>query len=384
MKLIEYQAKEIFRNYGILTPKEYLSENPIQTINLGKEIGFPLVLKAQVSVGGRGKAGGVKLVNNDEELEKNANQIFGLNIKGCIVNKVLVSEVIPHQNEYYLSITLDRGSGVPVLVCSSAGGIDIEEISKNEPEKIERNDYDLIVGLKEYKTREIFNRLFSNISNRSSLYYSFFELLEKLIDIYFREDATLVEINPLVISDNKLIALDAKILIDDNAFYKHPSFEKIREKTEDETLQEKMAREAGLTYISLDGDIACIVNGAGLAMATMDLVKYWGGEPANFLDIGGSSNPDKMLNALRILLSNEKVKVVLINIFGGITRCDDIAKGLLEAIRTLDINLPMSIRLIGTNDGLAKDMLSDTGISVFSDMDEAIKNVVYKAKGGNI
>lgn len=381
MKLIEYQAKEIFRNYGILTPKEYLATNPIQAMNLGKVMGFPFVLKAQVSVGGRGKAGGIKLVRDEVELEKGANQIFGMNIKGCIVNKVLVSEVVNHENEYYISITLDRGTGLPLLICSSSGGIDIEEISREEPEKIEKIDYDLILGLKEYKLREVFNRLFSNVSNKSSFYTDFSGLLEKLVDIYFKEDATLVEINPLIISNGKFYALDAKMLVDDNALFKHQYFEKLREESNDETLQEKMAREAGLTYVSLDGNIACIVNGAGLAMATMDLVKYWGGEPANFLDIGGSSNPEKMLNALRIILTNEKVKAILINIFGGITRCDDIAKGLLEAMQNLNINnLPMSVRLIGTNDESAKEMLFSANISVFSQMDEAIKDVVEKAK----
>ncbi len=380
MKLLEYQAKDIFRNYGILTPREQLAEDPSQAIKIGESLGFPLVVKAQVPVGGRGKAGGVKLVQNREELEKAAGEIFGLNIKGCIVDKVLISEAIPYEGEYYLSFTLDRSRKLPLIISSSAGGIDIEEISRTEPEKIEKVDYDFILGIKEYDLRRLFNKVFMDVPNKSSLFSDFSELIKKLVLIYFNEDATLVEINPLVISNDRFIALDAKLLIDDNALFLHPETKSLRDKIEDETLQERMARELGLTYVSLDGDIACIVNGAGLAMATMDLVKYWGGEPANFLDIGGSSNPEKTLNAFKIILTNNKIKAILVNIFGGITRCDDIAKGLFEAIKSLNINLPISVRLIGTNDEVAKELLQNAGISVYSSMDEAVKDVVKKSK----
>lgn len=380
MKLLEYQAKDIFRNYGILTPREQLTEDPLQAVKIGEDLGFPLVVKAQVPVGGRGKAGGVKLANNRVELEKAAKEIFGLNIKGSIVDKVLISEAIPYEGEYYLSFTLDRSRRLPLIICSSAGGIDIEEISRTEPDKIEKVDYDFVLEIKDYDLRRLFNKVFIGVSNKSSLFTDFSELIKKLISIYFNEDATLVEINPLVIFNNKFVALDAKLLIDDNALFLHPKTQSMRDKIGDETLQEKMARELGLTYVSLDGDIACIVNGAGLAMATMDLVKYWGGEPANFLDIGGSSNPEKTLNAFKIILTNDKIKAILVNIFGGITRCDDIAKGLFEAIKSLNINLPMSVRLIGTNDEAAKELLQNAGMSVFSSMDDAIKDVVEKSK----
>lgn len=380
MKLLEYQAKDIFRNYGILTPREKLAEDPSQAVKIGEDLGFPLVVKAQVPVGGRGKAGGVKLARNREELEKATEMIFGLNIKGCIVDKVLISEAIPYEGEYYLSFTLDRSRRLPLIISSPAGGIDIEEISKTEPEKIEKVDYDFILGVKEYDLRRLFNKVFMGVPNKSSLFTDFSELIKKLISIYFNEDATLVEINPLVISNDRFVALDAKLLIDDNALFLHNETKNLRDKIGDETLQEKMARELGLTYVSLDGDIACIVNGAGLAMATMDLVKYWGGEPANFLDIGGSSNPEKTLNAFKIILTNNKIKAILVNIFGGITRCDDIAKGLLEAIKSLNINMPMSVRLIGTNDEVAKELLQNAGMSVFSSMDDAIKDVVKKSK----
>jgi succinyl-CoA synthetase beta subunit len=380
LKLLEYQAKDIFRNYGIMTPREQLAEDPLQAVKIGEDLGFPLVVKAQVPVGGRGKAGGVKLARNREELEKATEKIFGLNIKGCIVDKVLISEAIPYEGEYYLSFTLDRSRRLPLIISSPAGGIDIEEISRTEPEKIEKVDYDFILGVKDYDLRRLFNKVFMGVSNKSSLFTDFSELIKKLISIYFNEDATLVEINPLVISNNRFVALDAKLLIDDNALFLHPKAQSMRDKIGDETLQEKMARELGLTYVSLDGDIACIVNGAGLAMATMDLVKYWGGEPANFLDIGGSSNPEKTLNAFKIILTNNKIKAILVNIFGGITRCDDIAKGLLEAIKSLNINMPLSVRLIGTNDEAAKELLQNAGMSVFSSMDDAIKDVVKKSK----
>lgn len=380
MKLLEYQAKDIFRNYGVLTPREKLAEDPSQAVKIGEDLGFPLVVKAQVPVGGRGKAGGVKFARNREELEKATEMIFGLNIKGCIVDKVLISEAIPYEGEYYLSFTLDRSRRLPLIISSPAGGIDIEEISRTEPEKIEKVDYDFILGVKEYDLRRLFNKVFMGVPNKSSLFTDFSELIKKLISIYFNEDATLVEINPLVISNDRFVALDAKLLIDDNALFLHNETKNLRDKIGDETLQEKMARELGLTYVSLDGDIACIVNGAGLAMATMDLVKYWGGEPANFLDIGGSSNPEKTLNAFKIILTNNKIKAILVNIFGGITRCDDIAKGLLEAIKSLNINMPMSVRLIGTNDEVAKELLQNAGMSVFSSMDDAIKDVVKKSK----
>ena len=380
MKLLEYQAKDIFRNYGILTPREQLTEDPLQAVKIGEDLGFPLVVKAQVPVGGRGKAGGVKLVKDVKELENSVKEIFGLNIKGCIVDKVLISEAIPYEGEYYLSFTLDRSRRLPLIIGSQAGGIDIEEISRTKPEKIEKVEYDFILGIKDYDLRRLFNKVFVNIPNKSSLFSDFSELIKKLVLIYYNEDATLVEINPLVISNNKFVALDAKLLIDDNALFLHPDTKSLRDKIGDETLQEKIARELGLTYVSLDGDIACIVNGAGLAMATMDLVKYWGGEPANFLDIGGSSNPEKTLNAFKIILTNNKIRAILVNIFGGITRCDDIAKGLLEAIKSLNINLPMSVRLIGTNDEIAKELLQNAGISVFSSMDEAVKDIVKKIK----
>lgn len=381
MKLLEYQAKEVFRHYEIETPIELLARSDEEVICSADKIGYPLVLKAQVPVGGRGKAGGIKLIKSKEDILQNAREIFKIKIKNCIVDKVLVSQAIQYSSEYYLSITLDRSTHSIVIISSSEGGVDIEEISKNQPDKIEKFTFDLILGIKEYELKKVFNNLFPNIDKQVS-YIEFQDLLLKLIKIYFEKDASIVEINPLIILNNRFVALDAKIIIDDNALFLHPEFEKIQDENNDESTQEKMARELGLTYISLDGNIACIVNGAGLAMATMDLVKYFNGEPANFLDIGGSSNPEKMENALKIIKSNKNVKVILVNIFGGITRCDDIAKGLISGLRSLDINIPISVRLIGTNDEPARKLLDDEGISVFTDMDDVVNDAVKKTLGG--
>jgi succinyl-CoA synthetase beta subunit len=384
LKLLEYQAKEVFRCYSIETPKEILAMNSLEVLPAADKIGYPLVLKAQVPVGGRGKAGGVKLVKNKEELIEKANEMFQLIIKNCPVDKVLVSQALPYTAEFYLSITLDRSTHSVTIITSSEGGIDIEEISRTQPNKIEKMNFDLIIGLKEYEMKNIFNRIFPSIENKPLIYREFYDLLSKLIKIYFEKDASIVEINPLIVLNNKLVALDAKIIIDDNAIYLHPEFEEMLKLSSDESIQEKMARELGLTYISLDGNIACIVNGAGLAMATMDLVKYFNGEPANFLDIGGSSNPEKMVNALKIIKSNENVKAILVNIFGGITRCDDIAYGLINGLKILDIKMPISVRLIGTNDENAKQILKNEGILVFSNMDDVVKEAVKSVKGDKV
>ncbi len=382
MKLLEHQAKEVFRNYNIKTPREHVAQTTEEACEHAKKIGTPLVVKAQVPVGGRGKAGGVKLVKDLSEVASVSKQILGMNIKQCLVKKVLVSQALPFEREYYISITLDRASMKPMFIISPSGGVDIEEISKNQPEKIFNLSVDLVVGIKTYEMRSVYRKCFQDEKNPPSI-SDFQQLLETLYEIYLKEDAGLVEINPLIILDGKFVALDAKMLIDDNALFRHSYYKSLENENDEETAQEKEARESGLAYISLDGDIACIVNGAGLAMATMDVVKHWGGQPANFLDIGGSSNPAKMIKALEIIASNPNVKSVLINIFGGITRCDDIATGLVQALETTGFSLPLSVRLIGTNDAQAKEMLKQVKISVFTDMNEAIKVAVQHAQGGN-
>jgi len=378
LKLLEYQAKEIFRNYGIYTPDEKISMNLDEALEMVRSIGFPCVLKAQVPVGGRGKAGGVKTANNLEEFTEKYQQIYGMIIKDCKVDKILISQAIQFLSEYYLSLTFDRASNKLIYILSPAGGVEIEEISKTNPERIFKIEVDLILGIKSYQAKQIWEKMFENIEVKPS-FKDFLRLLVILNRIFFEQDATLVEINPLIVYKGSLMALDAKILIDDNALSLHPILVSKALENTDETLQEKIARESNLTYISLDGNIACIVNGAGLAMATMDVVKHFGGNPANFLDIGGSSNPEKMVNAFKIIQSNQKVKSILINIFGGITRCDDIAEGLIKAIQTSSLKLPLSVRLVGTNDKKAQEMMKSVDISVFLEMNEAVKEAVKNA-----
>jgi succinyl-CoA synthetase beta subunit len=381
VKLLEYQAKEVFRDAGIRIPKESMVTSPQNAVKLANEsVGYPCVIKAQVPVGGRGKAGGVKVANNAQEVHQLASQILGMNIKGCLVDKVLVSEAISFQNEYYLSVVLHRASRKPIVIMSPAGGVDIEDISKNQPEKIFQEEYDFILGFKDYSLTKTYKKMFHNQQNIPT-YQEFKAFLMKLIGVYFEKDATLVEINPLIIYEKECMALDAKILLDDNGLDFHPEFQKYILSNAEETEQERMAREANLTYISLDGSIACMVNGAGLAMATMDTIKHFGGNPANFLDIGGSSNPEKVVNALKIIASNSKVKAVLINIFGGITRCDDIAQGFRQGLKKVDFHLPISCRIIGTNDEIARNIMREMQIPVTTDMDEAVRNVVKMAKG---
>ncbi len=384
MKFLEYQAKEVFRQFGISTPVEKLAINLDEAVQHANQIGYPCVLKAQVPVGGRGKAGGIKVANNETELKEHYAKIYGMHIKECVVSKILVSQVIQVTNEIYLSVTLDRNSRKPMFILSASGGMDIEEISRTQPDKILRFDYDLLVGLKDYSLKTIYKKLIQDLSlTKAPSYDAFKILLKQLIRIYFDLDASLVEINPLTIQGEEFMALDAKLVVDDNAGYLHQDLVKITEGNNVETKQETMAREANLTYISLQGNIACIVNGAGLAMATMDVIKHYGGEPANFLDIGGSSNPQKMVNALQIIHSNEKTKAILINIFGGITRCDDIANGLKIALETIKLRIPISVRLVGTNEEEAKKVLSSIGITAFSDMDQAVQHAIQLTSGGN-
>jgi len=383
LKFLEYQAKDIFRQFGIHTPVEKLATTWEEAVQNALEIGYPCVLKAQVPVGGRGKAGGIKVANNETELREYYSKIHGMYIKDCLVTKILISQVIRITNEIYLSVTLDRNTRKPMFILSASGGMDIEEISRTHPEKILRFDYDLLIGLKDYQLKNQYKKLLQSLSiEKAPSYDSFKALLRQLIRIYFDLDASLVEINPLTILDGSWMALDAKLVVDDNAAFLHPDLITITEGNNVETKQETMAREANLTYISLQGDIACIVNGAGLAMATMDVIKHYGGEPANFLDIGGSSNPQKMVNALRIIHSNEKTKAILINIFGGITRCDDIANGLKMALDTIQLRIPISVRLVGTNEKEAKNILSTIGITAFSDMDEAVRHAIQLTAGG--
>jgi succinyl-CoA synthetase beta subunit len=376
MKIHEYQAKEIFRKYNIPTSNERVAFSLAEAKSAMQDLSYPVVVKAQVLVGGRGKAGGVKLAKNEQELESAVKAILGMNIKGLVVQKVLIAEAIKIESEYYVGITIDRESKSAVLIASASGGMDIEEVAQKTPEKILTLGIPPLLGLKSFQARNIGYQLFKD----THLVNSFISFVTSLSKIFIDLDCSLVEINPLALTDNKLIAVDAKIIFDDNALYKHPDLVVLRDFSSEEP-SEVQAKKADLSYVKLDGNVGCVVNGAGLAMATMDLIKRYGGEPANFLDIGGSSSPEKMREAMRILTTDKNVTVILVNIFGGITRCDDVAQGLLWAMKEENISLPIVARLVGTNQDKAKTLLADSPIIFAETMTESVKKVIAELKG---
>jgi len=372
MKIHEYQAKAIFAEYEIPVGKEKVASTPEQARAVATEIGMPVVIKAQVKVGGRGKAGGIKLVEKIEEVSDVASKILQMSIKGIAVEKVLVAQAIPVLNEYYVGITIDRASQKPVLLASAAGGVDIEEVARTSPKKIIRQIIEPRLGLLSFQARNIGFKLFGEVK----LANEFSRIALKLCKIFFDKDCSLAEINPLVTTkESKLLALDAKILFDDNGLFLHPELEALQDPASEEP-NELKAKSAGLSYVKLEGNVGCVVNGAGLAMATMDLIKRFGGEPANFLDIGGSSSPEKMITAMNIILSDKNVKAILINIFGGITRCDDVANGLLAALKEAKINIPIVARLTGTNEAEAQKILQGSVVTPARTMAEAVQKAV--------
>jgi succinyl-CoA synthetase beta subunit len=382
MKIHEYQAKEIFRKYNIPTSKEKVAFSLDEAKSAVKDLTFPVVVKAQVLVGGRGKAGGVKIAKTMAELESHAKAILGMIIKGLNVKKVLLAETIKIEAEYYVGVTIDRENQSPVLIASASGGMEIEEVAQKSPEKILTTVIPPLLGLKSFQARNIGYQLFNDVN----MVNSFIGIVTSLSRIFFELDCSLVEINPLALyivnNEKKLMAVDAKIVFDDNALYRHPDMASLRD-IDSEEPSEVQAKKADLSYVKLDGNVGCVVNGAGLAMATMDLVKRYGGNPANFLDIGGSSSPEKMREAMKILTADKNVKAVLVNIFGGITRCDDVAQGLLWAIKEEKINLPIVARLVGTNQAKARAMLENSPITFADTMTEAVKKVTKSAAGGN-
>lgn len=337
-----------------------------------------VVIKAQVQVGGRGKAGGVKLADTPEDAFNVASNILGMDIKGIKVKKILVAEAIDFTQEIYVGITVDRAKKQIVLMGSLSGGVDIEDVAAKTPEKIKKIYIDPLLGLKDYQARELAFELFSDMSFIKQA----ISIFHKLYKLFIDNDCSLAEINPLVITnDGRLLALDSKINFDDNSLDRHSDFEKMRD-LDEEDADELEAKKFGLSFVKLDGNIGCIVNGAGLAMGTMDMIKLFGGEPANFLDVGGSSSPEKIVKAFELLLKNKNVKAVLINIFGGITRCDDIANGLLAAKSKMDISSPLVIRLVGTNEEAGCKILSSANLLAYSSMEEAVKKVIEIAKIG--
>ncbi|HEY6854201.1 MAG TPA: ADP-forming succinate--CoA ligase subunit beta, partial [Gemmatimonadales bacterium] len=345
MNLHEYQARELLKRHGIPVPDANVADTPEQARSIAQRLGGKVVVKAQVHAGGRGKAGGVKLAATADEAFAHASKILGMTIKGLTVHKVLVAPATDIASESYVGIIIDRASQRPVLMVSAAGGIDIEEVAAKTPEKIHRLPIDPRYGLLDHQALGLGFELFKNAAQARAAA----DVMKKLAVAFYAVGASLAEINPLVTTPvGEVLALDAKIVIDDNELERRPDIAALRDASA-EAPSEVAARAAGLTFIKLDGTVGCCVNGAGLAMATMDLVKYYGGEPANFLDIGGSSNPQKVVNALNIITGDPSVKAIFFNIFGGITRGDEVAKGLIAGLEQVPTKLPIIVRLAGVN-----------------------------------
>lgn len=378
MKIHEYQARDLFRKYGIPVPDAILCHSPEEVEARVPDDQQLRVVKAQVHAGGRGKAGGVKLARSRAEAVENARKILGMDIKGYTVEKVLIGNAVDIDKEYYVGLINDRNSKSVVLMVSAEGGVEIEEVAKVSPEKIMKLPIDPLAGLMEWQAREIALKLIPDIRHARVVA----SIILKLYKLYQDTDSSLAEINPLVLTvQGEIMAIDGKMNFDDNALFRQPALLAMREVNEDEQ-KEIDAHEKGLSYIKLDGTIGCMVNGAGLAMATMDMIKLYGGEPANFLDIGGSSNPQKVIDAMNILLSDRNVKAVMINIFGGITRCDDVARGLITALDQIKTTIPIVVRLSGTNAKEGLELLQATGLPTVGTMGEAARMAIELSKQG--
>ena len=377
MKLHEYQSKHFFARYGIPIPKGRVAANAVEAKHIAQELGGRVVIKAQVLVGGRGKAGGIRLAKSPEEAEELAGQILSMKIKGLPVRKVLIDEAASIDKEIYLGITNDRSARKPVMMASSAGGVEIEEVARDTPDKIVKVYIDPLLGLRDYQARDIA----AGIDLPRDHWRIFGQIANGLWQAYRESDATLAEINPLIItSKDQLIAVDGKMVLDDNALFRHPDLAEMRD-LDVEDPSEIEARKYGLVFIKLDGNIGCMVNGAGLAMTTMDIIKLFGGSPANFLDIGGGASAEKVTAALRIILTDPNVKTVLFNIFGGITRGDEVARGILAAMNELQKEIPMVIRLVGTNAEEGRQILSDADMITAETLADAAKKAIAVAKG---
>jgi succinyl-CoA synthetase beta subunit len=382
MNLQEYQGRELFARYGIPVLPGQVAETAEEARDIAARIGATVVIKAQVQVGGRGKAGGVKLAATPDEAHERARDILALTIKGLPVRRVLVAQAATIERELYLAIVLDRARKLPLIMLSGEGGVEIEEVARTAPEKIVRRHIPL-EGLRAYQARELFQPLLGD----GKLVAQAADILLKLWTVYREGDLSLAEINPLVVTaEGKVLALDSKVITDDNADFRHREWASWRD-PEEESPGARKARERGLSYVKLDGDIGCVVNGAGLAMATMDLIKHYGGEPANFLDIGGSSNPEKVTAALDIITGDSRdesgksrVRAILFNIFGGITRCDDVARGIVQSLEANPLGVPLVIRLTGTNEQAARKILADAGLTATTSMDEGVRDVIAKSQ----
>ena len=378
MNLHEYQAKDILRRFGVTTPEGEVVTTPDAAHAAAVRFGGPVMVKAQVHAGGRGKAGGVKFCKTPAEARERAGAILGMAIKGITVRKVLIAPAADIASEAYVGIIVDRARKKPVFMVSPAGGIDIEEVAATTPEKIRYHAVDVRYGLLPFEALELGFFLYSD----ARLARAAAKVMQQLYAAFIATGCSLAEINPLVVTPaGEIMALDGKMVIDDNELERRSDLEALRD-VASENPAEVDARNCNLTFIKLDGNVGCIVNGAGLAMATMDLVKYYGGDPANFLDIGGSSSPEKVVNALRIITAEANVKAILFNIFGGITRTDDVANGIVTALKANPLRVPLVIRLTGTNEEIALKILADNGLTASTDMDEAVQQAVKLAAGG--
>ena len=373
MNIHEYQAKEIFTKFGLPVPGGTAVQTVADAVASVEEYGLPVMVKCQGLTGGRGKAGGIKFCKTMEDVKTNAESILGMDIKGHTVETLLITPAVDIDSEFYVGMLIDRNTKRVLLMASAEGGVEIEQVAKDTPELIFKFAIDPRYGLLDHEAMDMGMRLVpGDIKKARQLAAA----MQKLYLAFMDSDSSLAEINPWIFTpEGKGHAIDAKVNLDDNAMFRHPDYEALRD-TAAEDESERMAREAGLSFVKLSGNVGCLVNGAGLAMATMDLVKYYGGQPANFLDIGGSSNPEKVVDALKIILSDEEVKVILFNIFGGITRCDDVAKGIIEATKRMEINVPIVVRLTGTNSEEGLAILADTDLVPAATMDEAVKKAI--------
>ncbi|MFV0521422.1 MAG: ADP-forming succinate--CoA ligase subunit beta [Mangrovibacterium sp.] len=380
MKIHEHQAVDLFERYGIAVPKRVLCHDLSEVKQGLQQVETPLVVKAQVLVGGRGKAGGVKLAKNEFSVLTAAQEMLGMNIKGCKVEKVLLAEAVSIAKEFYVGFVNDRNSKSVTLMVSAEGGVEIEEVARTNPEAILKLPINPLVGLQAFQARNLMLKIMPNIKQAQQAA----SVLVKLYQLFMDTDATLAEINPLVtLNSGNVMAIDGKMNFDDNALFRQAEILALREPDEQELL-EIDAKEKGLAYVKLDGNIGCMVNGAGLAMATMDMIKRYGGEPANFLDIGGSSNPEKVVEAMSILLNDKNVEAILINIFGGITRCDDVAKGLVIALKQLQTTVPIAVRLSGTNAEAGLALLQEIGLPTMASMGKAAQYLMERVNKKNL
>ena len=378
MDLLEYQGKQLFARHGVPVPSGKPARTVEEAVSAAEEIGYPCVVKAQVQIGGRGKAGGIKLANNRAEAEEHARAILGMDIRGLTVYELWIEAASEIASEYYASVIFDRGAKAPLVMLSTKGGMDIEAVAEEDPDAIARLHVDPLLGFQDFHGR----RLAFEAGVDVDVVRPVGVMLAKLYDVFVQEEATLVEVNPLIVTPEREVkALDAKVTLDGNALFRHPENAALRDPSAEDP-QEQMAKERGLTYVKLDGNIGILGNGAGLVMSTLDVVKLAGGEPANFLDAGGGSKADAITQAVEVILSNEKVKAVLFNIFGGITRCDEVANGLIQAFDQIKPTVPFVVRLDGTNDEEGRRLLAEANLpNVYAEatMDGAAAKVVELA-----